>query len=35
MLEKAGFEITNIYGGNRNEPLQRDSLKMFVEAVKR
>jgi SAM-dependent methyltransferase len=34
MLEKAGFKIRNIYGGNRNEPLQTDSLKMVVEAVK-
>jgi SAM-dependent methyltransferase len=34
MLEKAGFKISNIYGGNRNEPLERNSLKMFVEAVK-
>jgi hypothetical protein len=34
MLEKAGLRIKNIYGGNRNEPLQAHSLKMFVEAVK-
>jgi SAM-dependent methyltransferase len=34
MLEKAGFKIRNVYGGNRNEPLQAHSLKMFVEAVK-
>jgi ubiquinone/menaquinone biosynthesis C-methylase UbiE len=32
MLEKAGLKIKNIYGGNRNEPLQPNSLKMFVEA---
>jgi SAM-dependent methyltransferase len=34
MLEKAGFRIKNIYGGNRMEPLQPESLKMFVEAIR-
>lgn len=34
MLEKAGFAIQNIYGGNNNEPFQVDSPKMFVEAVR-
>jgi len=34
MLEKAGFTIKNIYGGNNNEPLIRTSLKMFIEAIK-
>jgi SAM-dependent methyltransferase len=34
MLNKAGFIIKNIYGGNNNEPLQTNSMKMFVEAVK-
>jgi SAM-dependent methyltransferase len=34
MLDKAGFAIKNIYGGNNNEPLETNSMKMFVEAVK-
>jgi SAM-dependent methyltransferase len=34
MLEKAGFKISEIFGGNNREPLTRDSLKMFIEAVK-
>jgi SAM-dependent methyltransferase len=33
MLEKAGFKITKISGGNNDEPLLPASLKMFVEAV--
>ena len=34
LLEKAGFKIINIYGGNLNESFQRGSLKMFVTALK-
>jgi ubiquinone/menaquinone biosynthesis C-methylase UbiE len=34
MLEKAGFTLKAIYGGNHNEPLTSDSLKMFIEAEK-
>jgi SAM-dependent methyltransferase len=34
MLEKAGFQVTNIYGGNRDEPFETHSLKMFFEAIK-
>jgi ubiquinone/menaquinone biosynthesis C-methylase UbiE len=34
MLEKAGFRINAIYGGNRNESLTSQSLKMFIEAIK-
>lgn len=35
MLEKAGFELLNVYGGNHQEAFEVASLKMFIEARKR
>jgi hypothetical protein len=34
MLEKAGFSISKISGGNNDEPLHANSLKMFIEAIR-
>lgn len=34
MLQKAGFKIKNVFGGNRDEDFQVTSKKMFIEAIK-
>lgn len=34
MLQKAGFQTKNVFGGNHDEVFQNSSQKMFIEAIK-